>query len=141
MASSLRTRAGALAYDWPRFLRHIAGDWTRIRNRNERLTFDAHGARCEWVYGSELHLANVYPRTLALLLRRALRDWPIVLRDDAPSASGEPLVSFLIGHRGTERLPNLAATLRSIAGQEGVPIECIVVEQSPAPDIEAALPS
>jgi GT2 family glycosyltransferase len=49
-------------------------------------------------------------------------------------------VSFLIGHRGTSRLPNLLHTLRSIAGQEGTPIECIVVEQSATPEIRDALP-
>jgi GT2 family glycosyltransferase len=141
MVRSLRHRAGALLYDWPRFLRHIGGDWTRLRNRDERLTIDSRGARCEWEYTSELHIANVYPSTSRWLMRGALRDWPIVMRDDAPSISNEPEVSFLIGHRGTARLPNLLATLRSIAGQSGTSIECIVVEQSVRPEIADALPS
>ncbi|HEX2832973.1 MAG TPA: galactosyltransferase-related protein [Thermoanaerobaculia bacterium] len=137
---TLRHRAGALIYDWPRFLRHVRGNWTRLRNRNETLAVDARGARCEWQYTSELHLANVYPLASRMLLRRALHDWPIVLRDDAPAVSATPEVTFLIGHRGTARLPNLLATLRSIAGQTNVKIECIVIEQSTAPEIRDALP-
>jgi hypothetical protein len=48
-------------------------------------------------------------------------------------------VSFLIGHRGRARLPQLLATLRSIAAQD-IAIECIVVEQSEAPEIRDDLP-
>jgi hypothetical protein len=72
-------------------------------------------------------------------MRRSLERWPIAMRE-APETSGAPRVSFIIGHRGTERLPHLLATLRSIAGQSGVPIECIVVEQSAVPEIEHSLP-
>lgn len=138
---SLRRRLGALIYDWPRFLRHIGGDWTRLRNRDETLTIGPRGVRCEWPYSSELHIANVYPSASRWLLRRALETWPISLRDDAASVGGAPRVSFVIGHRGTERLPNLRATLRSIAAQSGVAIECIVVEQSALREVERELPS
>ncbi|MFP5247928.1 MAG: glycosyltransferase family 2 protein [Thermoanaerobaculia bacterium] len=137
---SLRQRLGALAYDWPRFLRHIGGDWTLLRNRNETITSDGRGVRCEWLYSSDLHIAKVYPFTAQWLMRRALKQWPIAYRD-APASTENPEVSFLIGHRGTERLPNLHETLRSIAGQSGAAIECIVVEQSAAPEIRSSLPS
>ena len=139
---SLRQRLGALAYDWPRFLRHgLAGDANLMRNRHEVIVSDGRGVRCDWMYTSELHLANVYPGTSRILMRRSLRDWPIVLRDAPSPLSDAPEISFLIGHRGLERLPNLLATLRSIAGQSGVPIECIVIEQSTEREIEGALPS
>lgn len=137
---TLRRRAGALLYDWPRFLRHIGGNWTRMRNRDETLSLDTRGARCEWLYSSELHLANVYPSASRWLMRRALAQWPIVMRDDAPMLSEQPEVTFLIGHRGTARLPNLLSTLRSIAGQSGASIECIVIEQSTMPEVREALP-
>jgi hypothetical protein len=81
----------------------------------------------------------VYPFTGAWLMRRTLTRWPIALRD-APPAAATPQVSFLIGHRGTTRLPQLLATLRSIAGQRDAAIECIVVEQSVAQQVRAALP-
>lgn len=135
---SLKVKLGALVYDWPRFL--AARDWVRMRNRRERLSLDGRGARCEWEYTSDLHIATVFPSAGARLMRRAFRDWPVVLRDAPPPATA-PRVSFVIGHRGVNRLPHLLATLRSIAGQEDAAVECIVVEQSPSREIENALPS
>jgi hypothetical protein len=138
---SLRHRLGALVYDWPRFLRHgVAGNPTLVRNRAESIATDGRGVRCDWLYTSELHIANVYPTTSRVLMKRSLQQWPITLRDE-PSEKESPKVSFLIGHRGLERLPNLLATLRSIAGQSGTPIECIVIEQSFTKEIETQLPS
>lgn len=137
---SVRHKLGALAYDWPRFLRHIGGDWTLIRNRSETIVSDGRGARCDWVYGSDLHIAKVYPIAGRMLMRRAFRAWPVLMRDEPASLSNAPEVAFLIGHRGTPRLANLQSTLRSIAGQSGVAIECIVVEQSAVPEIREALP-
>jgi len=138
---SVRHKLGALVHDWPRFLRHIGGDWTLIRNRNETVVSDGRGARCDWVFGSDLHIAKVYPLAARMLMRRAFRDWPMVLRDEPERVPDAPEVSFLIGHRGTSRLANLQSTLRSIAGQSGVGTECIVVEQSAMPEIRDALPS
>jgi hypothetical protein len=110
-----------------------------MRNRNERITRDQRGARCEWLYTSELHIANVFSRAGARLMRMAFADWPVVLRDE-PVRAGKPEVSFVIGHRGIARLPHLLATLRSIAGQRNAPVECVVIEQSEHPEIEAQLP-
>jgi hypothetical protein len=137
---SLRHRLGALVYDWPRFLRHLARDWRLIRNRDEAVSTDGRGVRCDWVYSSDLHLANVYPVAGRALMRRAFGDWPIAMTDAPASVSPAPAVSFLIGHRGLERLPNLLATLRCIAGQEGAAVECIVVEQSAVREVESLLP-
>jgi hypothetical protein len=137
---SLRLRAGALLYDWPRFERAMRGAWIGMRNRNERLTFDGRGARCEWIFTSDLHIAKVFPSAGARLMARAFRDWPIELRDTRET-SDAPEVSFIIGHRGMQRLPHLLATLRSIAGQRDAAIECIVVEQSVAPEARGSLPS
>lgn len=137
---SLRLRAGAIVLDWPAYERRIRGAWLEIRNRNERITTDGRGVRCEWRFTSDLHIAKVFPSTGARLMRRAFEDWPIVMRD-APAETAAPEVSFLIGHRGIERLPHLLATLRSIAGQSGIPIECIVVEQSASPEIAKRVPA
>jgi glycosyltransferase involved in cell wall biosynthesis len=49
-------------------------------------------------------------------------------------------VSVLIGHRGIERLPLLLSTLRSIASQIEVGLECIVIEQDKIPRIKQYLP-
>ncbi|HYI10643.1 MAG TPA: galactosyltransferase-related protein [Thermoanaerobaculia bacterium] len=136
---SLRHRLGALVYDWPRFLRHINKDWTLLRNRSETIVSDGRGVRCDWLYTSELHIANVYSSAARRLMTRALDTWPITLKD-APEPTNSPQVTFVIGHRGTVRLPNLLATLRSIAGQRDAAIECIVIEQSATREVEAALP-
>ena len=141
---SLRKKIGALIYDWPSFeLRMRAGGdaWLRIRNRNERITVapDGAGVRCDWRFTSELHIANVFPSAAVRLMRRALQRWPIAMRDAPAAVAENPEVSFLIGHRGVERLPQLLATCRSIAGQS-IPIECIVVEQSRTPEVRDALP-
>lgn len=134
--ATLRHRLGALAYDWPRFVAAMRGrgNWVRLRNRNERLTLDpkSGGARCEWVFSSDLHIANVYPSAGRRLMQRALAEWPIESASE-PRVSGAPRVSFIIGHRGEARLPLLLQTLASIAAQRDVPIECIVVEQSVSP--------
>lgn len=145
----IRLRAGAAVYDWPRLeatLRgigpngRVASPWIAMRNRDERLTLDGRGARCEWQYTSDLHIAKVFPSAGARLMRRAFRDWPID-QADAPPLSEHPDVSFVIGHRGLDRLPHLLATLRTIAGQREARIECIVVEQSSVPEIASRLPS
>jgi len=115
--------------------------WLQIRNRNESIAMDERGVRCLWRFSSELHIANVFPSTAARLMRKALMRWPVTMRDVPAAMSGPPRVSFLIGHRGVDRLPHLLATLRSIAGQTGVVFECIVVEQSVAPEIKPSLPS
>ncbi len=117
------------------------GGWTRFHNRNERVTVDlaTGGVRCEWRFTSELHLCNVSPFAARVLFHRSLRDWPISLAGQ-PDAGARPRVSFIIGHRGESRRSHLLTTLATIGGQRGVPIECIVVEQSHRPTLPPHLP-
>src|SRR5947207_1950928 len=123
---SLRMMAGALLYDCPRFIAAMArARWELMRNRNERITIRDRGVRCEWKFTSDLHIAAVFPTAGRRLTRTAFAEWPVVLRD-VPAASSNPVVSFIIGHRGVERLPLLLMTLRSIAGQSDIAVECIV---------------
>jgi hypothetical protein len=140
---------GALLYDWPRLEMSLRGlgpyrklrtPWIGMRNRNESLAIDGRGARCEWIFTSDLHVARVFPSAGARLMRHALRDWPIEFQETRKT-SDTPEVSFIIGHRGVDRLPHLSSTLRSIAAQRDVGIECIVVEQSAVPEIAPSLPS
>jgi len=108
-----------------------------IPSKNKR------GVACGWQWTSDLHIAKVFPRLGLWLMNRALRDWPIVLRHEPLPQSRQISrdLSFIIGHRGTERLPHLLATLRSIAAQRDISYECIVVEQSATPDVKDELPS
>lgn len=139
--SSLRRRLGAIVYDWPRFLRHVDGDWTRIHNRDEKISTDGRGVLCQWEFGSDLHLPKVYPSTGRWLMRRAFADHPLSLSANPLGISDRPAVSFVIGHRGRERFPQLLTTLRCLAAQSDAAIECVVVEQSSRPEIEAGLPT
>ncbi len=138
---SLRQGLGALIYDWPLY-RDVrrSGHWELMRNRNERITTDGRGVRCEWLFTSDLHIAKVFPSTGGKLMRMAFAQWPIETRD-APERAEAPVVSFVIGHRGVSRLPHLLTTLRSIAGQRDVPLECIVVEQDRERVVERQLPA
>lgn len=147
---SLRLSLGALVHDVPRFLWTMrpgeraagVGHWVEMRNRRERLESapDGLGMRCRWQWTSDLHLARAYPPMARRLMARALHDWPVRCADAPPVAHAEPAVSFMIGHRGLERLPHLLLTLRSIAAQDDVSFECVVVEQSATPQVAAELP-
>jgi len=111
-------------------------------NRNERLSrAPGKGYRCEWQWTSELHAPRVLPSLGSRLMRRAFDEHPIRRAQVLTGSAGEPKVSFVIGHRGTERLPHLLATLESIAGQVGVAVECIVVEQDVESRLAGKLPS
>jgi hypothetical protein len=146
---SLRHLIGAAVYDWVPFESRIRGigarngrpePWLQIRNRRETISMNERGVQCNWRFASDLHIGKVFPSTAARLMRRSLSRWPIAMRDVPAPMSGPPRVSFLIGHRGTGRLPHLLSALRSIAGQTGVAFECLVIEQSVAPEVERYLP-
>jgi GT2 family glycosyltransferase len=146
---SLRQKLGTIVYDFPSYLWSMRPSshqaWVYMHNRDERLFREGsgHGAKCNWQWTSDLHIAKVFPRLGHQLMKRALRNWPIVLRDQpARQASQDsPGISFVIGHRGMDRLPNLLATLESIAGQRHTSFECVVVEQSASPEVRDQLPS
>jgi GT2 family glycosyltransferase len=80
-------------------------------------------------------------------MARALREWPVALADQPtadPSTAvrpdAAPDVSFVIGHRGADRIPHLSLVLASVAAQIGATVECVVVEQSANPEIAGRLP-
>jgi len=137
----LRQFLGALAYDGLRFERAVRGRWERMHNRNETITVNpsGRGVRCEWQWTSPVDYCRFVPRADVRLLRAALKEWPIRFSSTRPG-DANPEVTFLIGHRGVSRTPHLLLTLQSIAAQSGVPIECIVIEQSHAREVEQSLP-
>jgi Glycosyltransferase like family 2 len=149
---SIRQKIGIAVYDLVPFFwymrpvrngRAAPKPWTLIRNRNEHVLIDpkSRGASCEWEWTSELHLANVFPILGLMLMKRAVESWPIIFKEKPEKTSDHPEISFVIGHRGIDRLPHLQMTLRSIAGQRNVTTECIIVEQSLQPEIQKYLPS
>ncbi|HKV38935.1 MAG TPA: galactosyltransferase-related protein, partial [Blastocatellia bacterium] len=156
---STRQRAGALLYDLPRYLWGMrpgnssappSAPWLVIRNRKEQLIRGpgGKGVQCSWQWTSDLHIAKVFPSLGLRLMNRAIRDWPIQTGNETGDDIGaglrrnnlDPEVSFVIGHRGLERLPLLLATLGAISAQRDCGIECIVVEQSALAEIADSLP-
>ena len=127
---------------YERLLARPAPAHLAIANRHERLEAapDGRGQACLWRYTSRLHAPAVQPRLGQRLLHRCLEEAPIRRRSAPTWDEGPPELSVLIGHRGTERLPLLLATLESIAAQEGVRLECLVIEQDSEPRIAASLP-
>ena len=147
IAHRLRDVASVLVKDGRRYGRALRGhgrEYLALCNRRERLEAapDGSGYRCDWQWTSELHAPGVITSLGRKLMRRALADHPIG-RAAAPAAPGPqaPQISFLIGHRGAARLPHLLATIESIAAQRDVVVECVVVEQDGAPQLQARLPS
>lgn len=140
-----RTWLGVLLKDLPRYLPALmrqGGDYLALCNRNERLQAapDGRGYRCDWCWTSDLHAPKVMPWLGHRLLRLSLRDHAIRPQVETATTDTVPQVSFIIGHRGDARLPLLTQTLQSIAGQQGVAIECIVVEQESNSRLTSRLP-
>jgi len=149
---SLKKKIGAIIYDLPRFMwamrpswlfSHGIAPWLYVRNRNEQLATNNEktGIFCDWQWTSDLYLTNVFNFTARLLMKKALQDWPIVKQHEPAKQRRNVEVSFIIGHRNKSRLPHLLATLQTIAAQKYVRFECLVVEQSPSPEIEKFVPS
>lgn len=149
---SFKQKLGACIYDLPRFLwatkpevfrREKVPSWVFLRNRSERLipATNGMGVQCDWQWCSNLHIADVFPVLGRLALKRVIRDCPVMFQKEPNTQNGPPQVSFIIGHRGMQRLPHLLLTLQSVAAQSDVSIECVVVEQSSAPEVKDHLPS
>jgi hypothetical protein len=141
-----RNVASVFAKDWARYRRALnegGGAYLSLCNRNETLEPAPAGLgyRCNWQWTSDLHAPKFVPLLGTQLLERALRDYP-VRRAAAPAGASQAAeLSFVIGHRGMERLPHLLATLESIAAQRGTDVDCVVVEQDADPLIAPHLPA
>lgn len=136
----------AAVRDLPRYRRALAqptADYLGLCNRGEQVEAAPRdtGYRCQWQWTSELRAPRLLPSLGAQLMNRALVDAPISIRPSPAKLASPPDITFLIGHRGTARLPLLLATLGSIAAQTDVSVECIVVEQDVSPRIAHQLPS
>ncbi len=145
MLSRLKALLGVLIYDLPAYAGGMLGKkggWLALHNRTEKLAVspDDIGYRCDWQWTSDLHAPKVLPFLGRWLMKRALADHPIKRLPQPEVVSGQPQVSFIIGHRGMARLPHLLATLESIAGQQNALVECIVVEQETKSQLAGRLP-
>ena len=140
-----RNLLSVLVKDWRRYRRALIGrdaSYLELCNRYERLEAapDGKGYRCDWQWTSDLHAPKFLPSLGLRLMRRALADHPIGRASAPENNAQQPDISFVIGHRGLDRLAQLLAALESIAAQRNLVFECIVVEQSVLPEIKESLP-
>ncbi len=143
--TTAREYFGVLVKDLPRYLVSLGcpdNRWLGLCNRYERVEWsdDRSSVRCDWQWTSELHAPTVLPNLGRKLLSRALREHPICFSETLAQENNNPAISFIIGHRGMERFHLLQAVLETIAGQRDVCVECVVVDQSTAPEIRDLLP-
>lgn len=140
---SVRQKLGVLLFDWPRYEWRFLSGWLRICNRNERLTAspDGRGVACDWQWTSDLYAPKVFPSLGVRLMVRCMQEWQIEFAPAPKEGGGDIQVSFIIGHRGMQRAPQLLSTLATVAAQRGVNCECIVVEQSNSSGIAGLLPT
>jgi hypothetical protein len=127
-----RQLLGAALLDVPRLLPRLltSSGWVGFGNRRDDLR-DAPSGRgvfCVDRWSSELHVCRAFPALGSLLMRRALREWPISMSPSLPSER-TPEITFVVPFRGAARLPALRATLASLHAQREMAVECIVVEQ------------
>lgn len=136
---SLRQKLGVVLFDLPRYLPRLLTreGWFGIGNRQDHLDRSTSGRGVAYLDdgSSDLHACHVFPSLGAALMKRAICQWPFRF-DAQPHCAKRPNLSFVIPHRGRERVPLLIATVRSILAQNDVAIECIVVEQSSAREID-----
>jgi len=132
-----------LAQDWLRYeISFNRFRYLRIRNRFEKLGLGprSNSYVCLWPYTSRLKATEVWPIIGKLLLMRIIRD-NIFSYEDERNDQDRIVLSVIIGHRGEERLDLLLSTLRSLAAQKQVALECIVVEQDSKPTVVTRLPN
>lgn len=142
-ATYFRQLVGVIAKELYRYLIAIYSNgyrWLHLCNRNEQLIFssDGRGVECNWRHSSMMHAPTIIPWLGKRLLIKASSNHPFQLAKKR--ICEKPDVSVIIGHRGVDRIPHLLLIVKSIAGQDNVDIECIVVEQSDRGDAKLHLP-
>jgi hypothetical protein len=152
VSPTIRQRLGTLVFDkphvawvvlFPRLARRFGRSWVDVHNRDEALVASPAGPGfdCRWRWTTDLNVCRFWPRVGRRLMRLALAEWPIDVGGGGAVCGGGPLVSFIIGHRGVEKIGHLALTLRSLLAQQGARVECLVVEQAHESVLAGCLPS
>lgn len=120
--------------------RSTGPSWLDLKNRHEKISIDSisGGRVCHWRDSSALTVARVFPRVGARILQECLSHWPVSFeRTPAGSSSEVPEVSFVVAVRGTGRLGQFQAVMKSLSAQCGVAVETVVVEQSSVKEFES----
>jgi hypothetical protein len=122
---------------FPRAAARLGRSWIDVRDAGDAVTREEHGVVCDFLESRRVRFAE-HPSWGARLMRNALAQWPIAFAS-APKVAGTCRITFVLGHRGSARIPHLLTSIATIAAQD-VPLECIVVEQSVESEARAHLP-
>lgn len=116
--------------------------WKDLCNRHEQIEIDRQtlGRVCQWADSSPLTVSRVFPQVGARLLQHCLRESAVNFNPTKNGASKSPEVSFVLSVRGTGRLPQFLATVRSLLGQQDCESEVVVVEQSWQQEFQKIVP-
>jgi hypothetical protein len=141
----MREMIGVLLKDWFRYQASFNSEdniYLQLVNRLERINRGPQniGYVCLWPHTSKLHAPLVIPNLGKRLLKRSLQNSIFEMKEQR-NLEDAIKISVLIGHRGMERLPLLLTTIKSIASQSDVSLECIIIEQDKSPIIKKYLPS
>lgn len=140
----IRNLLSTLLLELPAFiikLYRLENEWMYITNRNEKSIPAIQGPGVSMLgdFTSVLRCAQQFPVMSKRLFIKAFEQYPVTLADEFEPCAG-PDFSFIIGHRGADKIKNLNLVIQSIAGQTNKSIECIVVEQSADPQLHNQLP-
>ncbi len=116
-------------------------DWLYLTNRKQKTIPALRGPGLCFLdeFTSQLRAPKLFPSLSTRIFNKALEnnEFRLLMRR---KKCQEPLVSYIIGHSGNDKVLHLNAVLQSIAGQSLDSIECIVVEQSNQPEVVDQLP-
>ncbi len=140
----MRELAGVITKDWLRYqfsLQQGNDRYLRLANRLERIASGPEdlGYVCLWPHTSKLHAPMIMPDLGKKLLNKCLKK-SIFHLQTSREMEEDIQISVLIGHRGIERLPLLLTTIKSIAAQIDVSLECIIIEQDNKARVKEYLP-
>lgn len=135
---SLKEKVGCLLFDVFRMLPALFTHkrWHKSKNRNEKILTDNYGVDCSTIgpWSNDIYACHVFPLIGLRLMKQAINQWPFEFANQN-NCKSKPMVSFIIPHRGPERLPLLQKVISSILAQN-IPVECIVVEQNASREVE-----
>ncbi len=116
-------------------------DWLYLANRKQISVPAPTGCGLSILgdFTSYLRAPRLFPYLSKSLFQKALNQFEFQF-DTARKRCGKPKVSYIIGHRGSDKILHLKLVIASIAAQSYDDIECIVVEQSKHSQLHDQLP-
>ena len=115
--------------------------WLTITNRKQKFIPAVQGAGISLLdeYTSELRTARQYPAFSEKIFSKAIQQYGFKFSDTLKQTTPAK-ISFIIGHRGVDKIENLKLVLKTITAQADLAVECIVVEQSHQAELENQIP-